>query len=432
MKLKKLTTALILATLPATGVFAAALDRSGQSIAAFLQPGNYFEAGISVLDPNVSGKLQNNWTPGGTAAPLAPNYRGTSVGEMADDYYFPSAALKLQLTDHFSFGLIYDQPFGAEATYSTDTYLHPVAGGVFHNGTESTNVEVKSQNISMLFGFQPTANWNIYAGPVYQTVKGNVQLRGLAYGSTTALGQYNANMKEDNSIGWLAGFAYQIPDIALKASLTYRSDIDHELDTHEYGRSDILGVTLPGSPAALTTYDLQTSTKISTPQSVNLDFQTGIMADTVAFANVRWVNWKEFSIRQEQFGKVSQKLGAAGATPDNPNGFDIVAYTDDQISATVGVGRKLNDQWAGNISVGYDTGAGNPISTLGPTEGYWNVGLGIQYSPAPNYFIAGGVKYFWLGDAKAQAASNFGSNTYVADFEDNDALAYGLKIGYKF
>ncbi len=432
MKLKKLTTALILATLPATGVFAAALDRSGQSIAAFLQPGNYFEAGISVLDPNVSGKVQNNWTPGGTAAPLAPNYRGTSVGEMADDYYFPSAALKLQLTDHFSFGLIYDQPFGAEATYSTDTYLHPVAGGVFHNGTESTNVEVKSQNISMLFGFQPTANWNIYAGPVYQTVKGNVQLRGLAYGSTTALGQYNANMKEDNSVGWLAGFAYQIPDIALKASLTYRSDIDHELDTHEYGRSDILGVTLPGSPAALTTYDLQTSTKISTPQSVNLDFQTGIMADTVAFANVRWVNWKEFSIRLEQFGKVSQKLGAAGATPDNPNGFDIVAYTDDQISATVGVGRKLNDQWAGNISVGYDTGAGNPISTLGPTEGYWNVGLGIQYSPAPNYFIAGGVKYFWLGDAKAQAASNFGSNTYVADFEDNDALAYGLKIGYKF
>ena len=432
MKLKKLTTALILATLPATGVFAAALDRSGQSIAAFLQPGNYFEAGISVLDPNVSGKVQNNWTPGGTAAPLAPNYRGTSVGEMADDYYFPSAALKLQLTDHFSFGLIYDQPFGAEATYSTDTYLHPVAGGVFHNGTESTNVEVKSQNISMLFGFQPTANWNIYAGPVYQTVKGNVQLRGLAYGSTTALGQYNANMKEDNSVGWLAGFAYQIPDIALKASLTYRSDIDHELDTHEYGRSDILGVTLPGSPAALTTYDLQTSTKISTPQSVNLDFQTGIMADTVAFANVRWVNWKEFSIRLEQFGKVSQKLGAAGATPDNPNGFDIVAYTDDQISATVGVGRKLNDQWAGNISVGYDTGAGNPISTLGPTEGYWNVGLGIQYSPAPNYFIAGGVKYFWLGDAKAQAASNFGSNTYVADFEDNNAIAYGLKLGYRF
>ena len=56
MKLKTLTTAMILATVPMTGAFAAAMDRSGQSIAAFLQPGNYFEAGISVLDPDVSGK----------------------------------------------------------------------------------------------------------------------------------------------------------------------------------------------------------------------------------------------------------------------------------------------------------------------------------------------------------------------------------------
>ena len=58
MKLKTLTTAIILATVPMTGAFAAALDRSGQSIAAFLQPGNYFEAGLSVLDPNVSGKAR--------------------------------------------------------------------------------------------------------------------------------------------------------------------------------------------------------------------------------------------------------------------------------------------------------------------------------------------------------------------------------------
>ncbi len=27
-------------------------------MAAFLQPGNYFEAGISVLDPSVSGKVR--------------------------------------------------------------------------------------------------------------------------------------------------------------------------------------------------------------------------------------------------------------------------------------------------------------------------------------------------------------------------------------
>ena len=102
MKLKLLTTAMVLAALPTAGAFAAALDRSGQSIAPFLQSGNYFEAGLSVLDPTVSGV----------------DTSGNATGDMAGDYYFPSAALKLQIHDKISFGLIYDQPFGADATYT--------------------------------------------------------------------------------------------------------------------------------------------------------------------------------------------------------------------------------------------------------------------------------------------------------------------------
>lgn len=414
MKLKTLTTAMILATVPMTGAFAAALDRSGQSISAFLQPGNYFEAGISVLDPDVSGKAIS------TAG-------GGNLSDMGDDYYFPSAALKLQVTDHFSFGLIYDQPFGADAAYSTSDPLVGLNTGLLHLNGEATEVEVDTQSLSMIFGFQPNENFNIYAGPVYQTIKGNVQLRGAAYGSANGLGLYNADLDEDGAVGWLAGFAYQIPEIALKTSITYRSEIDHKASAREYGQSNVLA--FGGSSPV---YDVATDANITTPQSVNLDFQTGIMANTVAFANVRWVNWKDFSIDLKQFGTVADTLGALGQTPDNPNGFDIVGYTDDQWSANVGVGRKFNDLWAGNVSVGWDSGAGNPISTLGPTEGYWNVGLGLQYSPTPATFIAGGVKYFWLGDAKAQVASNFGSDTYVAEFNDNDALAYGLKIGYKF
>lgn len=107
MKLKHLSIAIIAASLPMTGVFAAAMDRSGQSISAFLQPNNYFEAGISVLDPTVEGREA-----GDTPKP----YR--EVSDMGDDYYFPSAAIKLQLTDQVSFGLLYDKPFGADAAYS--------------------------------------------------------------------------------------------------------------------------------------------------------------------------------------------------------------------------------------------------------------------------------------------------------------------------
>ncbi len=149
------------------------------------------------------------------------------------------------------------------------------------------------------------------------------------------------------------------------------------------------------------------------------------MANTVAFANIRWVNWKDFSIQPFKFGQVSN-LVKPGV------GFNLVEYSDDQYSVTTGVGRKLNEKWAGNVSVGWDSGAGNPVTTLGPTEGYWNVGVGMQYSPAANYFIAGGVKYFWLGDAKAQTGSDAGTDAYLAEFKDNHAMAYGLKIGYRF
>ena len=431
MKLKALSTAMILATVPMTGAFAAALDRSGQSIAAFLQPSNYFEAGISVLDPNVSGKVRNGYTPNAALPASSAGLQNTSVGEMAGDYYFPSAALKLQVTDNFSFGLIYDQPFGAEAEYSTGTQkttalpgpLAPLGNqGLFHNGTEGTSVEVKSQSISMLFGYQPTENFNFYAGPVYQTIKGDVQLRGLAYGGNATFGGYNASIKETGDIGWLAGAAFQIPDIALKASVTYRSEIEHSVNVKESFNSAGLLAGLNAAPSL--------NTDITTPQSVNLDFQTGIMANTVAFANVRWVDWSSFSIQPYKFGLASKNATVQAQTGKSE--FDLVGYTDDQISATVGVGRKLNDQWAGNVSVGWDSGAGNPVTTLGPTEGYWNVGLGAQFSPTPQTFIAGGVKYFWLGDAKAQSAAQFDTANYVAEFKDNHAIAYGLKMGYKF
>ena len=212
MKLTALRSAILLSLIPTTSVFAAGLDRSGQSIAAFLQPGNYFEAGISVLDPEVKGK----------------DTSGNQTGDMASDYYFPHAALKIQATEHFSVGLIYDQPFGADAEYSANSAfvennnILPFQGG--------TSVTVDTQNLNLLFGYQPNENWNLYAGAVYQTVDGIVLLRGTTY---SVFNGYDFKTGEDESVGWLAGVAYQIPEIALKASVTYRAEIEHKMNANE-------------------------------------------------------------------------------------------------------------------------------------------------------------------------------------------------------
>lgn len=383
MQLNRLTKAIIISLMPATSAIAGGLDRSGQSISAFLQPGNYAEAGITVLDAEVKSNELN-------------------VDDMAKSYYFPSAAVKVQATDKISLGLIYDQPYGAEAEYDA-------ASQVFGNGAQGTSVDVKTESLTALIGYQPNENWNFYAGPVWQTVEANIKLRGAAYGGNAKLGTYNIEMEREEAYGWLAGVAYSIPEIALKAAITYRSEIEHNTKSNE--------TTLLPYPSLSA---LTSSVDATTPQSVNLDFQTGIAKDTLAFANVRWVHWSQFAVKPTLLGNVS-------SIPAPHVRQNLIDYSDDQWSANVGVGHKFNSKWSGSASVGYDSGAGNPVTTLGPVEGYWNVGLGGQYSPAENYFIQAGVKYFWLGDATAQTGGN-----PVGEFEDNHALGYGMKIGYRF
>ncbi|QXR06756.1 outer membrane protein transport protein [Acinetobacter lwoffii] len=406
MKLNKIYSAILLSTLPLTPAFAAGLDRSGQSISVFLQPGNYAEAGISVLDPEVQGK----------------DNAGNKVSDMAEDYYFPTAAIKIQATDKISLGLLYDQPFGADSQYAPESNAFATVNtntGVL----EGTSVEVKTNSITALIGYQPNENWNVYAGPVYQSVKAKVSLRGTAYRGPQVLGGYDIDLKESEAYGWLAGFAYSIPEIALKAAVTYRSEIKHELDTTEtfgFGTDGALYIpgltgTLLGKPVIPTYHKAE----ITTPQSVNIDLQSGIAKNTLAFANIRWVHWDQFAVKPAY---LSQLTGALTGKQQN-----LVDYSDDQWSANVGLGHKFNAKWSGSAAVGYDSGAGNPVTTLGPTEGYWSVGLGGQYSPAENYFIQAGVKYFWLGDAQAQTGGEV-----KGSFEDNHAIGYGMKIGYRF
>ncbi|WP_312159352.1 outer membrane protein transport protein [Acinetobacter sp.] len=394
MKLNKIHSAILISLLPSTSVFAAGLDRSGQSISAFLQPGNYAEAGISVLDPEVKGKDKS----------------GNNVGDMGDDYYFPAAAIKVQATDKISLGLLYDQPYGADATYQVD-------GSNFSNGVEGTSVEVKTNNLTALIGYQPNENWNFYAGPVWQTVEADIKLRGAAY---SLLSGYNIKVEQEQAYGWLAGFAYQIPEIALKASVTYRSEIKHEAKSHETSILPMIAQS-PNYATILTPQqkyvfsqlgEINSTLNATTPQSVNVDLQTGIAPNTLAFANLRWVHWDQFAVSPALLKIMGQ---------------DLINYSDDQYSVTTGLSHKFNSKWAGTAAVGYDSGAGNPVTTLGPTEGYWSVGLGGQYSPAENYFIQAGVKYFWLGDAQAQTGG-----AVKADFEDNHAIGYGMKIGYRF
>ena len=281
--------------------------------------------------------------------------------------------------------------------------------------TEGTKVEVRSENITAIMGMKlgENKNFQIYGGPVAQRVQADVKLRGSAYGLATG---YTSHISPDQDYGWLAGVAYSKPEIALKAALTYRSEIDHSMDiTETYPLAGLLA----GNPAAAT----QTNNmEITTPKSVNFDFQTGINPTTLATAKVRWVPWGDFSIVPPLYNAVSKNNPAYG-----PDGLALVDYSDDQWQVELGMAKRLAPALAVSGTIGWDSGSGDPTTSLGPIDGYYSVGLGAKYNVTPEWAVSAGGKYLWFGDAKGQLPTQ----QIVGDFQDNDGYIVGVKLSYQ-
>ncbi|EPE9868929.1 transporter [Acinetobacter baumannii] len=393
---------------------ASALEQSGQSILPFLENGNYAEANLFAVDASVSGIVNDR-------ADLVRDHQSRDTGDIAESTQFYTAAIKLQLTDRLGFGVLYDQPFSADIKYPARSNNSYFDNDISHEGT---SVKADTQNLSLLFGYSPYQHFQIYGGPVYQTVKANVALRGNAY--TQAFNGYNAKFKQQGEVGWLLGGSYQLPDIALKAAITYRSKIKYQFQVEE----DIFG-----EPLKLVENE---KTKLETPASLNIDFQTGISEKSLVYMNLRWVNWKEFETRPPQYGALSEILMNELTNGEYIQGFKLDSYQNDQYSATLGIAHQFTEKWSTSTDVSWDSGTGNPASTMGPIKGSWSLGLGVQFNPAKNYFITGSLKYFWLGDTKTEDGTYYlpieGIKPYAeqANFKNNHAIAYGLKFGYWF
>ncbi len=377
---------------------AAGLDRSGQDITAFLQDGVYAEAVYTYLDADVAGYDKS------TPAPKA-------IGDIAESYDFFRYGVKTDINDTFSVGVLYDEPFGAAADYSGNNNFvdqNPLSP---RNG-EGTNVEVRTENLTAIIGAKlgENKNFQVYGGPVAQRVQADVKLRGTAYEVANG---YTLNVNADQDYGWLAGVAYSKPEIALQAALTYRSEIEHNTDSFE--EYPLAG--LAGKPTSRSSV-----IEITTPKSVNFDFQTGINPTTLATAKVRWVPWSDFAIVPSLYNDVSTANPIYG-----PDGLSLVGYDKDQWQVELGLAKRLTPALAMTGTVGWDSGAGNPVTSLGPIEGYYSAGLGAKYNLTENWAVSAGGKYLWFGDADGQIPSK----TVVSNFEDNDGFALGVKLSYQ-
>ncbi len=268
---------------------------------------------------------------------------------------------------------------------------------------EATNVEVRSNTLTLIGGmkFGAENQFQVYGGPVAQRLQADVKLRGNAYKGAAG---YTAHSAPNQDYGWLAGVSYSKPEIALKAALTYRSEIDHSIDMYE----DFPALAIQGqSRTGVSNFE------VTTPKSVNFDFQTGVNPTTLATAKVRWVPWSDFSISPTKYTQASK--------------LPLVDYSDDQWQVELGLGKRIAPKFAVSGSIGWDSGAGDPTTSLGPIEGYYSVGLGAKYDVTENWAVSAGGKYLWFGDAEGALPDR----SIVSNFEDNDGFILGAKLSYQ-
>ena len=363
---------------------AGGVDRSGQGIGIIFEQGNYAELSFGMINPDVSGT----------------DVAGFDTQSVAGNHTLPGIAFKYDLSDQFSVALIYGQDYGADVYYPTAAAGgSPVLGG--------TSAVLDSDVVTGILRYKFNDNFSVHGGVRASKASGEVTLAGLAYDppGPVNLSGYNVTFDDAWGTGYLVGGAYERPEIALRVALTYFSKVTHDLDTAETFAS-----ALPGVPAGVA---LPSVTSVDTPQAVNLDFQSGVAANTLAFGSIRWVDWSSFQIDPQVF---------TAAT-----GGGLVSL-EDTTTYTLGVGRKFNDNWSGSIFATYEPKGDPLVSPLAPTNGYKGIGVGVVYTQE-KMKITMGARYLDLGDAQPETGT---PDTARANMTGNHAIALGVKVGFNF
>ncbi|MFD2175521.1 OmpP1/FadL family transporter [Rhodobacter lacus] len=361
--------------LGATAATAGGIERSTQSVGILFEEGNYAEFSLGGFRPDVSGTGLNS---------TATGYNGAS-GDMAGDFGGPSFALKMAVNEKLDFAVVLDSAVGANINY-------PFGSGYFLQGSTAT---ISNTQLTAMLRYKLPENFSLIGGVRALRTSGKVSLPSVA--------GYTMESSKETDFGYLVGVAWEKPEIAARIALTYNSKITHDFDANENFVHPLAGPL---------SFDTAFSTTI--PESVNLEFQTGIAKDTLVFGSVRWVHWTQFDITPDVYTSPAY----LGQTP-------LVDYTENTTTYTIGVGRKFNEKWSGAAILGYEKHTGTRTGNLGPTDGFRSIALAATYKVSDNVKVTGAVRYVDIGDARTNLPID-------GDFSSNSGWGAGVRVGISF
>ncbi|WP_027160435.1 OmpP1/FadL family transporter [Mesorhizobium sp. WSM1293] len=336
------------------------------------------------------------------------NLNVSSTAKDSESYWVPRIGVKAEVVKGVDCMFDYSQPWGA--------HTNP---GIWNGSYSNIETDIKSNNYATTCSYKMDAGkgqLRFIGGVFYQEVYGFKE----SYATPMLPGAIGRVDLSADGWGWRAGVAYEIPDIALRASLVYNSQV--KLD-------NISGtLTLPallGGPRAI--YGATSSM----PESVELKLQSGIAPGWLAFGSIKWVNWS-----------VLQSVAIC------PQGSEVIAgcYTNSPVQATSldlmyrdgwtvtgGVGHKFNEQWSAAGQLSWDRGTSHGYGSQTDT---WTLGGGVAYTPKPNIELrlAGAIGVLTSGHSGVLDGENgYQAGTDVSYDFGNDlvtAISGGLKIKF--
>lgn len=348
---------------------AGGVDRSYENISPLFEPGSYAEFGLAAVDPTVRGT----------------DVASRQTGNIVPSYVTGGLAYKQDINKQLSFAFILDESMGANLKYPSAAD----GGSIMLGGTAA---KISVQELKGLMRFKFNDAFAIHGGVRIERMSGSTTLGGQGNGP---LNGYQANLAPDIGLGYLVGASFEKPEIALRADLTYYSSIEHKNGTTE-------NISTGNS-----------TTDITTPQSVNLRVQTGVAPNTLVFGEIRWVQWSKFRVSPPAFAEAT---GGASLT-------DIANTT----TYSLGALYRFKDSFSGLVFLAYEGKSGsNLASPFAPYQGSKTVGLGAIYS-INKIRVTAVASYSELGGTQTGAG-----DTTLAVFGASKVLGLGVRVGMSF
>ncbi len=415
MQRHPLRLALLAGTSLAACQFASAggFDRGAGNIELLFDPAAVAtEAGVIYVSPQ---RELKNVRRAVSLSPLSP--RQSDSVDVGGDYAVPRLGAKFNLFEPVDCLATYTQPYGADADYGKGNAYSITA----------TRFEVDSDEFALTCSYKFDAgrgDFRIIGGVSYQEIEASLSRQTLLDFGNEGEGEFNLS---DSAWSYRVGAAYEIPDIAFRASVLYSGKYDYD---DLSGTVDTTG--LAGAPPAdlfpnsTGVYDVNASTEI--PQAVEVRLQSGIAPDTIAFGSVRWQEWSKLQ-SIPIFGVRSPVTGGNPAFPDSEVSFD--PFYEDGWTVTAGVGRKFSDKFSALASLTWDKGTSTDQGVQSDT---YSLAVGGSYAFNNNveFRLGGSIGVLTGGRSDFRVGEGDDANAVSYEYDADVVSAGSASIKVKF